>query len=293
MLRGLFIAAYFFIMTPLIISVQWLLGKLGLPGWGWIASTYYASLCSLLRIRIRVAGAPVRDNAVMFVSNHVSWADILVIGSIAPVAFVAKCEVANWPLVGTTARLQRTVFVDRSRRQQTGDAVSQIVKRLNGGVSVVLFAEGTSSDGNRVLPFRSALLGAVEEAAAAHAGGADRIVIQPMSISYTGQYGMPMSRRQRPLVAWYGDLDFMPHISAFVAQGAIDAVVSYGEPISAAAITDRKTMTRKLHGAVRRLMASALRGRTILPARPEPAIQAGTPAEAQAVVQAVAPAPAP
>jgi 1-acyl-sn-glycerol-3-phosphate acyltransferase len=98
-----------------------------------------------------------------------------------------------------------------------------------------------------------------------------------------------MSRRQRPLVAWYGDLDFMPHISAFVSQGAVDAVVSYGEPITAAAITDRKTMTRKLHGAVRRLMASALRGRTILPSRPEPVGQAGNPAEAQSVPQAMAP----
>ena len=102
-----------------------------------------------------------RGRAVLFVSNHVSWADILVIGSIAPVAFVAKREVASWPLVGITAKLQHTVFVDRARRHQTGDTVAEIVNRIGSGVSVVLFAEGTSSDGNRVLPFRSALLGAV------------------------------------------------------------------------------------------------------------------------------------
>ena len=109
-------------MTPLLISVQWLLDKLGLPGWGFIATHYYRVLCRLLRIRVRVIGEPVRDRAVLFVSNHVSWADILVIGSIAPVAFVAKREVADWPLVGVAAKLQRTVFVDRARRQQTGDA---------------------------------------------------------------------------------------------------------------------------------------------------------------------------
>lgn len=274
MLRGLFIAAFFFTMTPLLISMQWLLGKLGLPGRDFIAANYYRVLCWLMRIRVRISGAPMRERAVLFVSNHVSWADILVIGSIVPVAFVAKREVASWPLVGITAKLQRTVFVDRNRRHRTGDAVSQIVKRLNDRVSVVLFAEGTSSDGNRVLPFRSALLGSVEEAAAAHAGGADRIVIQPMSISYTGQQGMPMGRRQRPLVAWYGDLDFLPHIKTFIAEGVVDAVVSYGEPVPADGAVDRKAMTRRLHDDVRRLMAGTLRGRPITPARPAPKAQA-------------------
>lgn len=187
MARALFIAAFFFTMTPLLISLQWTLGKLGLPGWGFIASNYYRVLCALLRIRVRVNGAPMRDRAVLYVSNHISWADILVIGSLAPVAFIAKREVASWPLVGITAKIQRTVFVDRTRRHQTGEAVADIVKRLKDGLSVVLFAEGTSSDGNRVLPFRSALLGAVEEASA-HAGN---ILIQPMSISYTGCTASP------------------------------------------------------------------------------------------------------
>ena len=260
MARALFIAAFFFTMTPLLISIQWLLGKFDLPGWGFIASNYYRVLCSLLRIRARVNGVPVRSRAMLFVSNHVSWADILVIGSIAPVAFVAKREVASWPLVGITAKLQRTVFVDRARRHQTGDAVAEIVKRIESGVSVVLFAEGTSSDGNRVLPFRSALLGAVEQAVGS---GDDNILIQPMSICYTGQQGIPMGRQHRPLVAWYGDLDFMPHVKAFIAQGAVDALVTYGEPIQADRGTDRKDMTKRLEDAVRRLLTGALRGRPL------------------------------
>jgi len=90
-----------------------LLGKLGLPGWGFIATRYYRVLCKILGIGIRIDGQPIRDHAVLFVSNHVSWADILIIGSIMPIAFVSKAEVGNWPLVGVTARLQRTVFVDR------------------------------------------------------------------------------------------------------------------------------------------------------------------------------------
>lgn len=259
MLRALFIAAVFFTMTPLLVSLQWLLGKLKLPGWGFIALNYYRVLCRLLRIRVRVNGEPVRARGVLFVSNHVSWVDIVVIGSIAPVAFVAKREVASWPVVGFTAKMQRTVFVDRTRRNQTGGAVAEIVQRLATGTSVVLFAEGTSSDGNRVLPFRSALLGVVEEAAALNESSG--IPIQPMSICYTDQQGIPMGRQHRPLVAWYGDLDFMPHIRAFIEQGAVDALVTYGEPVTADGGTDRKAMTKRLEGVVRDLLTSALRRR--------------------------------
>ena len=261
MARALLIAAFFFTMTPLLISLQWVLGKLGLPGWGFIASNYYRVLCSLLRLRVRVNGTPMHNRAVLYVSNHVSWADIVAIGSIAPVAFVAKREVASWPLVGITAKVQRTVFVDRTRRHQAGEAVAEILKRLADGVSVVLFAEGTSSDGNRVLPFRSALLGVVEEASS-HAGAGD-VVIQPMSISYFGLHGIPMGRQHRPLVAWYGDIDFLPHIKAFIEHGAVDAIVSYGEAFPANVEADRKAMTKRLESSVRGLLASALRGRPL------------------------------
>jgi lyso-ornithine lipid O-acyltransferase len=206
---------------------------------------------------VRVAGVPIRDRAVLFVSNHVSWADIIVIGSLAPIAFVAKSEVANWPLVGATARMQRTVFVDRARRQQTGDAINEIVARLASGTSVVLFAEGTSSDGNRVLPFRSALIGAVKEAGARSAQG---ILIQPMSIGYTRLNGIPMGRRQRPAVAWYGDLDFVPHFRALIGGGAIDVIISYGDSVAADASTDRKAMAKSLEDTVRRITSDTLRG---------------------------------
>ncbi len=257
MARALFVATFFFTMTPLLIAAQWLLIKLSLPGWGAIAVNYYRVLCWVLGLRVCVVGKPVRDHAVLFVSNHVSWADILAIGSIMPIAFVSKSEVAKWPLVGSAAKMQRTVFVDRSRRHQTGDAIAEMVKRLAGGTSVVLFAEGTSSDGNRVLPFRSALIGAVKEASARSESG---ILIQPMSICYTGINGIPMGRQHRPAVAWYGDLDFVPHIKALMDRGAIDAVITYGEPMAADGTADRKEMTKRLECAVRGITAATLRG---------------------------------
>jgi 1-acyl-sn-glycerol-3-phosphate acyltransferase len=213
-------------------------------------------LCRLLRIRVRVEGLAVRDRPVLFVSNHVSWVDIVAIGSVQPVAFVAKSDVRKWPLVGITAEMQRTVFVERARRRQTGEAVMQIVDRLKGGTSVVLFAEGTSSDGNRVLPFRSALLGAVEMAAK-HAG--EPLPIQPMAIAYTNQHGIPLGRQHRPLVAWYGDMDFMPHIKALIERTALEAVVSYGEPLMADGGMGRKELTQVLERTTRKLMSGILR----------------------------------
>ncbi len=257
-MRAYFVALFFFTMTPLLIGVQWLLGKAGLPGWGVIAIRYYRTLSWLLGFRIRIVGAPVRDRAVLFVSNHCSWADILAIGSVAPIAFVSKIEVGRWPLVGAAARLQKTVFVDRSRRSQTGDSIAEMVQRLASGVSVVLFAEGTSSDGNRVLPFRSALIGAVREAGARAESG---VLIQPMSICYTALSGIPMGRQHRPLIAWYGDTDFMPHFKAFLSRATIDVVISYGEPIAADASTDRKVLARQVEAAVRGLVNTTLLGR--------------------------------
>jgi 1-acyl-sn-glycerol-3-phosphate acyltransferase len=263
--RGVLLAVFFFGITPILISAQWLLDKLHLPGWRAINLNYYRVLRALVGVHVRVVGQPVRDRAVLFVSNHVSWVDIIVLGSLAPIAFIAKREVRSWPLVGITAKLQRTIFVDRKRRHQTAATVADIVHTLHGGTSVVLFAEGTSSDGNHVLPFRSALLGAVKHAAA-HGGEAGDVLIQPMSICYTSLHGIPMGRQHRPLVAWYGDLDFMPHIKAFVDRAAVDAVVTYGAPVPADGATDRKTMTRQLEGTVRRITAATLSGRP-LPAR--------------------------
>jgi 1-acyl-sn-glycerol-3-phosphate acyltransferase len=152
------------------------------------------------------------------------------------------------------------VFVDRARRHQAADAVAQIVQRIKSGTSVVLFAEGTSSDGNRVLPFRSALLGAVE-VAARHAS--EPLEIQPMAIAYTAQQGIPMGRQHRPLAAWYGDVDFLPHIRRLIEVGAVDAVVSYAAVMSADAVVSRKELTARLEHTTRKMVAETLRGRPL------------------------------
>jgi 1-acyl-sn-glycerol-3-phosphate acyltransferase len=257
MLRVILVAGFFFVSLPFMIAVQWLLGRLNSKYWGPASVAYYRLLAKTLRIAITVNGAPVHGRPVLIASNHVSWVDIVVLAAISPMVFVAKREVASWPLIGAAAKVQKVVFVDRKRRQQTGEAVREIAQRLREGHPVVLFAEGTSDDGNHVLPFRSALIGAVEAACAE--AGLGEILLQPMSICYTAQHGMAMTMRERPIVAWYGDLDFFPHFTSFIRRGVVDVVVSFGQPIPAGACHDRKDITKALETAVRRMTVAASR----------------------------------
>jgi 1-acyl-sn-glycerol-3-phosphate acyltransferase len=173
--------------------------------------------------------------------------------------FVAKREVASWPLIGAAAKVQKVIFVDRMRRQQTPETNKEIAQRLAEGHPVVLFAEGTSGDGNRVLPFRSALIGAVETACAE--AGLGEVTLQPMSICYTAQQGLPATRTDQPLVAWYGDLDFFPHFAAFIRRAAVTVTVSFGAPVTCTAATDRKLLAKELETDVRRMTSNALRHR--------------------------------
>ncbi len=162
--------------------------------------------CRILGLQIQRHGVPSQVRPTLFVSNHVSYFDIMVYGSIIPGSFVAKAQVARWPLFGWLAKLQRTVFVER-RGQRSLDSRDDMAVRLERGDNLILFPEGTSDDGNRVLPFKSALFSVAEQPPRGQA-----LVIQPVSIAYTRLDGVPMGRYLRPLIAWYGDMDLASHL---------------------------------------------------------------------------------
>jgi 1-acyl-sn-glycerol-3-phosphate acyltransferase len=223
-----------------------------------IPHLYHRALCALIGVRIREVGQRSAQSPVLILSNHVSWLDIGVITALAPVVFVAKSEVARWPVFGWLARLQRTIFINRHARHQTGAATRKIAGRLLGGDAVVLFAEGTSSDGIRVLPFRSALIGAVHQALGATTHHTE-ITVQPMSLAYVGLGGVPLGRALRERVAWYGDADLIPHFFRVLASGAIDVTVSWGDAVAYDMRADRKQIARDAENAVRRMTAAALR----------------------------------
>jgi len=247
------------LFTLVLIPVQWLAVRFDWPLKRSLPVFYHRVACRLVGIRVRVVGERVAERPLMIVSNHVSWADISVITSVAPVVFIAKSEVGTWPIFGLLARLQRSVFVDRNRRHKTGDVNAEIAQRLAAGDPVVLFGEGTSNDGNRVLAFRSALIGAARDALA-EAEHTGRVWIQPLSVAYTDMLGMPFGRRHRPLIAWYGDLDLVPHLTHVLRRGAIDVTVTWGTPVPYDETSNRKEVARDLEQAVRRMTTLALRG---------------------------------
>lgn len=249
-------------VTLALLPLQWVAVTWRLPLRRRIPVLYHRMLCALLGVRVRVVGARHAGVPLLIVSNHVSWLDICVLTSRVPVVFVAKREVGTWPVFGLLARLQRSVFVERERRHKTADVNQEIAARLNEGDPVVLFAEGTSSDGNRVLPFRSGLIGAVHavlEAPDAKAATGASVFVQPLSIAYFGLNGLPAGRRHRPHLAWYGAMDLLPSLAGIIRRGATDVTLSWGAPVACGPDTDRKILTRTLEAEVRRLTAAALR----------------------------------
>jgi 1-acyl-sn-glycerol-3-phosphate acyltransferase len=214
----------------------------------------------VLGVRVIVKGEVARSAPVLVVSNHVSWIDIVVLGGLMPLSFVAKSEVAGWPIIGTLARLQRAIFVDRARRSSTADIARAIGHRLVAGDTIVLFGEGTTGDGNRVLPFRPALLASVREAMSASEGGSTPILVQPLSIVYSGLDGLPLGRADRPSVAWYGDMSLLSHLRRLLSIGPVDVTLRFGEAFEVAH-GDRKALAKRLGGEVREMASEITTGR--------------------------------
>ncbi len=255
-LRAAFIIAVFLAVTLLCMPLQWLLLKLRSGAARTFPHRYHRFVAALFGMHIKVIGTPVTGEGVLMVANHTSWADIVIFSAVAPISFVAKSEVASWPFFGTLARLQRTVFVERARRTATGEIRDAIRDRLLAGDALVLFPEGTSHDGNTVLPFKSALLGAAE---ARLASGA-HVKVQPVSTAFTGLHGLPMGRETRPLFAWYGDMEMLPHLWEALRAGPLDVVVQFHQPLSLDRM-DRKTLAARAQQIVQTGQAEALAGR--------------------------------
>ncbi len=216
---------------------------------------YHRRCCAILDIEVQRRGRQSRIEPTLYVSNHASYLDITVLGSLIAGSFVAKSEVADWPLFGWLAKLQRTVFVER-RRSRAADHRDQVVDRLAEGDNLILFAEGTSNDGNRVLPFKSSLF------AVAETQNLDKpLTIQPVSVAYTKLDGLPLGRFLRPFFAWYGDMDLAPHIWQLVGLGRLTAVVEFHQPVTVAELGTRKALSDHCYRAVLAGVAGALSGR--------------------------------
>jgi len=222
-----------------------------------LPTTFHRLCCRILGLKLEIRGTRISHGPTLFIANHTSYLDITVLGAATHGSFVSKAEVRDWPLFGWLARLQRTVFVDRSARDPSAQR-DEIANRLEGGDDLILFPEGTSSHGNGTLPFKSALFSA---AAIEVRGGP--VVVQPVSVTYTRLDGMPLGRNLRPLYAWYGDMDLASHVLNVMALGTATVVVEFHPPVSPPDFPNRKALARHCESVIANGIASALSGRSL------------------------------
>lgn len=220
-------------------------GKYAFPRW------YHRACTKLIGFEVLKRGEVSEDASTLFVTNHSSYIDIIILASLLKAAFVARKDMGNWPFFGTLARLQNCVFIEREKKRSVDEQANNIQKRLQSGGSIVLFAEGTTSDGNRVLPFKSSLFAAAD---------GTNVRIQPVSIMATALDGLPLGRMLRPLYAWYGDMTMPGHLFKTFALGRKTITVEFHPPVKASEFPNRKELAKHCHAVITKGVDRALRG---------------------------------
>ncbi len=250
---------------------------LALPGRAKVAfpRLFWRSFARTMGLDVRVVGelaSKGADRPVIFVSNHSSWIDVPVVGGVLPGSFVSKEDVAGWPVIRTIARLGRTVFVSRQRgsTMRERDAMQTVLAR---GDNLILFPEGTSSDGSRVLPFRSSFFALAQ-------GGPPgrRPLIQPVSVVYDRLNGLPAGRSSRPVFAWYGDMDIASHFWRMTQHLDMRVTVLLHAPLDPADFPDRKSLSRAVWQTVADGASMLRQNRPARPLSVEPFASPGKPA---------------
>lgn len=204
---------------------------------------FYALMCRILNLEVILHGEICPEKPLVFVGNHTSYLDILILGSVLPASFVSKASVANWPLVGQIGKLTGTLFIKRDRNLADSH-IMQMHEALQAGESLIFFPEGTTSAGMRPLPFKSSLFKLAES---------HKIFIQPLTIRYSHINGLPIHRNEKTLFSWIGNMTLLPHLSALFKLGRIRVEVVLHNPIPPAEnleIVDRKKLAKQCENVV-------------------------------------------
>ncbi|MEE9313988.1 MAG: lysophospholipid acyltransferase family protein [Rhizobiaceae bacterium] len=254
---GLVVLAVFLILLILLPLhlIALLFAKLG---WTWLAGLlpviFHRVVLLLFGVRLTIDGRLAKGRPLLLVSNHVSWLDIIVLAAVAPLSFVAKAEMASWPIFGALAKLQRTVFIKREARRKAGEQASDIANRMSAREIMVLFPEGTTSDGHGLLPFKTPLFEAAKMALAN--SPVEEAIVQPVAIDYTHLHGLPLGRALQRHVAWPGEIGLGESLIPLVREGALDVTVHVGEPIALTESSNRKVIAAQAENSIRKMLGN-------------------------------------
>jgi len=209
----------------------------------------YGGILRIVGVRLRVTGALAQGRPLLLVSNHLSYLDIVLLGRMHAVRFTPKSEIGGWPVIGGICRLCDAVFIDR--RPEKFMQVRQSVQAvLESGAVVSIFPESTTGNGLHLLPFKSAFFSLAE-------GMGHALHVQPAAITYTRIRHLPIDRAQWPQIAWYGDMELVPHLWQLLTLGPIDARLAFLPPVTLAECGDRKALAAHCHRAIAEAIGEA------------------------------------
>ncbi len=209
---------------------------------------FHRGVARLFNLECVYEGVPCTDRPVLYVSNHISYLDVFLLGSMVPGSFIAKSEVAGWPVFGKLATLQNTLFFERNTRRAAGQ-VKQMQDHLLNRSNLILFPEGTSTPGTHVEPFRSSLFQAAE---------LDGLLIQPVTVAYTHYRGERMNQTQRDYYAWYIPMPFLSHFANGLGLGRCRARLVFHAPVSLSQFESRKACAKYCEDTVRQGLLNAI-----------------------------------
>jgi 1-acyl-sn-glycerol-3-phosphate acyltransferase len=207
--------------------------------------SYWTKRClEVMSVEVEVVGFDTKlmshENFLM-VSNHMSYIDVLALSSIMPAVFVTSVDMQETPLLGDLAEMGGSIFVERRHRSQIGQDISTMSKALRDGHNVMIYPEGTSTDGQKLLPFKKSLLMAAVEA---------QKNILPVCLKYTEIDGEPFSAANAHKVAWYGEMTFAPHLLQMMKLSKVKARIEFLQPIKVHANSTRHELAAQAFSAI-------------------------------------------
>lgn len=213
-----------------------------------VARQFHRGVLRCFNIECATEGTLHTDTPTLFISNHISYLDIFVLGSRVPGTYIAKSEVAKWPIFGFLAKLQDTLFIER-RSRKVGNQIEQIQAHLLKGHNLILFPEGTSNIGTFVAPFHSSFFQSAND---------DQITIQAITVSYTHYKNKLMDRSERDFYAWYKPRKILPHFLNGLGLGRGRAHLTFHEPVKLSDFESRKACSEHCENSIRQGLLASL-----------------------------------